>query len=193
MTGRCRTVQPRWLLSMPEAVTKRHGGKDPYPYIKPLVDQRTPSNYLAYHTRTIVVGGGCGNAGISTFNALAGQLDATKSKLILITPRSYFTHLPGTLHMVVTSEGNLEDTVLMPFGDKQNGDKKQVLNAKLTSVIDSDTQAVCSSRQRRQNRLFHIRPYSWKYLARSCRFPRQEGGAFGMDQDMAQEVRKSEQ
>ena len=85
----------------------------------------------------VIVGGG--NAGISTFIALAGHLDATVSNLILITPRSYFTHLPATLRMVVTSEGRLEDTALMPFGNKHNGPNKQVLNAKVTSIVDSET------------------------------------------------------
>jgi NADH dehydrogenase FAD-containing subunit len=39
----------------------------------------------------VIVGGGY--AGISTFNMLAGELDATGSNLILITPRPYFTLL----------------------------------------------------------------------------------------------------
>jgi len=86
----------------------------------------------------VIVGGGY--AGISTFNALAGQLDATRSNLILITPRPYFTHLPAGLRMLVTSEGRLETTALMPFGDKHNSDNKKVLNAKVTSVVDSDMQ-----------------------------------------------------
>jgi NADH dehydrogenase FAD-containing subunit len=86
----------------------------------------------------VIVGGG--NAGISTFNALAGHLDATRSNLILITPRPYFTHLPATLRMVVTSEGSLEETALMPFGAKHNGPNKKVLNAKVASVVDSETQ-----------------------------------------------------
>jgi apoptosis-inducing factor 2 len=85
----------------------------------------------------IIVGGG--NVGISTFNALAGHLDATKSNLILITPRPYFTHLPAALRLVVTSEGKLEDTALMPFGEKHNGPNKKVINAKVTSIVDSDT------------------------------------------------------
>jgi NAD(P)H-nitrite reductase large subunit len=84
----------------------------------------------------IIVGGG--NVGISAFNALAGHLDATKSNLILITPRPYFTHLPASLRLVVTSEGKLEDTTLMPFGAKHNGPNKRVLNAKVTSIVDSD-------------------------------------------------------
>jgi len=83
----------------------------------------------------VIVGGGY--AGISTFNALAGQLDATRSNLILITPRPYLTHLPAALRMVVTSEGRLETTALMPFGDKHNSDNKKVLNAKVISIVDS--------------------------------------------------------
>ncbi|KIM36348.1 hypothetical protein M413DRAFT_31768 [Hebeloma cylindrosporum] len=85
----------------------------------------------------VIVGGG--NVGISTFNALAGHLDATNSNLILITPRPYFTHLPAALRLVVTSEGKLEETVLMPFGDKHTGPNKKVLNAKVASIVDSDT------------------------------------------------------
>jgi NADH dehydrogenase FAD-containing subunit len=93
----------------------------------------------AQERQNIVIVGG-GNAGISTFNALASHLDATASNLVLITPRPYFTHLPAALRLVVTSEGKLEDTTLMPFGDKHNGLNKQVINDKVTSIVDSDTQ-----------------------------------------------------
>jgi NAD(P)H-nitrite reductase large subunit len=85
----------------------------------------------------VIVGGGF--VGISTFNALASHLDATASNLVLITPRPYFTHLPAALRLVVTSEGKLEDTALLPFGAKHNGPNKKVLNAKVTSIVDSDT------------------------------------------------------
>lgn len=94
---------------------------------------------MSNERRNIVIVGG-GNAGIGTFNALASHLDATASNLVLITPRPYFTHLPAGLRLVVTSEGKLEDTALMPFGDKHNGLNKQVINDKVTSIVDSDTQ-----------------------------------------------------
>ena len=85
----------------------------------------------------VIVGGGY--AGIATFNALASHLDATRSNLVLITPRPYLTHLPAALRLVVTSEGKLEDTSLMPFGNKHHGPNKKILNAKVTSIVDSNT------------------------------------------------------
>ena len=61
----------------------------------------------------IIVGGGA--AGASTARELSALLDPSKHRLILITARPHFTHLPGTIRMVVSSEEKLEDRVFMPY------------------------------------------------------------------------------
>ncbi|KAF4610104.1 hypothetical protein D9613_010429 [Agrocybe pediades] len=85
----------------------------------------------------VIVGGG--NGGISVFNELSKTLDASKYDLILITPRPFFVHLPATIRMVVTADGNLEDTAIMPLPDHKfnTGNKKLVL-AHVTSVVDDE-------------------------------------------------------
>jgi NADPH-dependent 2,4-dienoyl-CoA reductase/sulfur reductase-like enzyme len=61
----------------------------------------------------IIVGGGA--AGASTARELSALLDPAKHRLILITARPHYTHLPGTIRMVVSSEEKLEERVFMPY------------------------------------------------------------------------------
>ncbi|KAJ3515585.1 hypothetical protein NLJ89_g1666 [Agrocybe chaxingu] len=82
----------------------------------------------------VVVGGG--NAGIPIFNALSEKLTASEAKIILVTPRGHFTSLPATLRMVVTSEGDLENSVLMPFPPTFNQGNRKVVLAKVVSIQD---------------------------------------------------------
>ncbi|KIK00638.1 hypothetical protein K443DRAFT_679005 [Laccaria amethystina LaAM-08-1] len=61
----------------------------------------------------IIVGGGA--AGASSARELSALLDPAKHRLILITARPHYTHLPGTIRMVVSSEEKLEERVFMPY------------------------------------------------------------------------------
>ncbi|THH12799.1 hypothetical protein EW146_g7352 [Bondarzewia mesenterica] len=73
----------------------------------------------------VVVGGG--GAGAYIARALSVKLDASKYALTLVTARAYAIHLPAAIRLTTTSEGKLEDTVLIPY-DKLlvdgNGDIK---------------------------------------------------------------------
>lgn len=61
----------------------------------------------------VVVGGG--GAGAPLVKRLSAQLDPSKYNLILITSRPYFVHLVAAIRMVVTDEGSLEETALIPY------------------------------------------------------------------------------
>jgi len=61
----------------------------------------------------IIVGGGA--AGAPAARELSALVDPAKHRLILITARPHYTHLPGTIRMVVSSQEKLEDRVFMPF------------------------------------------------------------------------------
>lgn len=61
----------------------------------------------------VLVGGG--GAGAVAVRTLSDKLDSTKYNLILVTTRAHYVHLVATIRMVVTDEGKLEDTALIPF------------------------------------------------------------------------------
>ncbi|KDR73138.1 hypothetical protein GALMADRAFT_125165 [Galerina marginata CBS 339.88] len=82
----------------------------------------------------VIVGGG--SVGLTTFDAIAATLDASKYNLVLITPRPFYTHLIAGLRMVVTSEGGLEDRILMPLDKKFDADHKKLIVAEVTSITD---------------------------------------------------------
>ncbi|KAF8181636.1 hypothetical protein BJ912DRAFT_979622 [Pholiota molesta] len=84
----------------------------------------------------VIVGGG--TAGISAWNELAPLLDATRHNLVLVTARPYFTALPAALRMVVTAEGNLEDSILLPLGEKFNTGNKKLVIGSVTSIVESE-------------------------------------------------------
>jgi NADH dehydrogenase FAD-containing subunit len=84
----------------------------------------------------VIVGGG--TAGISAWNELAPLLDATRHNLVLVTARPYFTALPAALRMVVTAEGNLEDSILLPLGEKFNTGNKKLVIGSVISIVESE-------------------------------------------------------
>ena len=86
--------------------------------------------------QTVVIVGG-GSAGILTLNTLAAKLGPTSStKIVLITPRPYHTNLPGTLRMLVSDEGHLEEKNFMYFPDEFKTGNKEVIIAKVVSIVD---------------------------------------------------------
>lgn len=81
---------------------------------------------------------GAGFAGLSTWKALAPLVDAsTEYNLILISARPYFYYLPASCRMLVTSEGHLEDAVLMPLpAEKYNTGNKKLIIASVTRIVE---------------------------------------------------------
>jgi len=82
----------------------------------------------------IVVGGG--GAGASVANYLSAKLDPKQHNLVLINPRSYFIHYPGCIRMLVTSDGQLEDRVLIPYTNNFHNGNGAVLTDTVTGIED---------------------------------------------------------
>src|SRR5712671_6490303 len=61
----------------------------------------------------VVVGGGA--SGATIIRILSGKLDSNTTTLTLVTARPFAVHLPGAIRMTTTSEGKLEDSVLIPY------------------------------------------------------------------------------
>jgi len=88
----------------------------------------------AKFTHSVVIVGG-GAASILTFNNLARKLGSNSStKLVLVTPRPYYNSLPGSLRVLVTAEGNLENKNFMYFTDEFKTGNKEVVIAKVTLI-----------------------------------------------------------
>ncbi|ETW87003.1 hypothetical protein HETIRDRAFT_30822 [Heterobasidion irregulare TC 32-1] len=75
----------------------------------------------------VVVGGG--GAGSYIARTLSSKLDASKYTLTLVTARPFAVHYPAAIRLTTTSEGKLEDTVLIPYD-------KLLLNGNGTIKID---------------------------------------------------------
>ncbi|TFY70545.1 hypothetical protein EVG20_g2450 [Dentipellis fragilis] len=78
----------------------------------------------------VVVGGGA--AGSAIARALSGKLDPSKHELTLITSRPFAVHLPAVIRLTTTSEGKLEDSVLIPYD-------KLLINNNGTVIVDTVT------------------------------------------------------
>ncbi|EKM50736.1 uncharacterized protein PHACADRAFT_178488 [Phanerochaete carnosa HHB-10118-sp] len=66
----------------------------------------------------VVVGGGF--AGIDAAKGLAKQLDHAQYNLVLLSARPYFVNIVAALRTVVSSAGQLEEKVLVPYDRLQN-------------------------------------------------------------------------
>ncbi|KAF8574057.1 FAD/NAD(P)-binding domain-containing protein [Ramaria rubella] len=78
---------------------------------------------------------GAGGAGASLARTLSKQLDPTKHSLTLISARDHYLHLPGVLRMIITSEGNLEDRVLIPYDRLFHNKNGTFHQATVTSIV----------------------------------------------------------
>ena len=94
-------------------------------------------NPLMSGSPTVVIVGG-GNAGLCTYNVLASKLAATPMKLILVTPNTYYTHLPASARLVVTKEGKLEEKAFAPYTARFREGNNSLVHAKVTSIVDDD-------------------------------------------------------
>ena len=70
----------------------------------------------------VVVGGGA--AGATITRILSSKVDPNTTSLTLVTARPFALHLPAAIRMTTTSEGKLEDSILIPYESllvKDNG------------------------------------------------------------------------
>lgn len=82
----------------------------------------------------IIVGGG--GAGAPVAKALSAKLDPSQYNLVLVTSRPYFVHLVAAIRMVVTEEGSLEDTALIPYDRLFTNGNGTVKVGTVTSIED---------------------------------------------------------
>lgn len=85
----------------------------------------------------VIVGGG--GSGAQLARLLSSKLDSSAYHLILISSRNYFTHLPGALRMVTTSQGHLEEKVLIPYDKLFIDGKGTFKHASVVSVQPNST------------------------------------------------------
>ena len=61
----------------------------------------------------VIVGGGV--AGATIARTLSSKINASTTSLTLVTARPFSLHLPACIRLTTTAEGQLEDTVLIPY------------------------------------------------------------------------------
>jgi NADH dehydrogenase FAD-containing subunit len=61
----------------------------------------------------VIVGGGV--AGATLARTLSSKINASTTSLTLVTARPFALHLPAGIRLTTTAEGQLEDTVLIPY------------------------------------------------------------------------------
>ncbi|KAJ2917714.1 hypothetical protein MD484_g2705, partial [Candolleomyces efflorescens] len=83
----------------------------------------------------VIVGGGPFGASVAKAISSASNFDTTRYRLILVTSRPFFVHLPALVRTSVTSIGNLEDEVLMPYDNFLKG-KGEVKVGTVTSFTE---------------------------------------------------------
>ncbi|KAJ2932783.1 hypothetical protein H1R20_g4313, partial [Candolleomyces eurysporus] len=76
---------------------------------------------MSSRKNVVIVGGGPFGASVAKGLSSASNFDTTRYRLILITPRPFFVHLPALIRAAVTSVGSLEDEILMPYDDFMKG------------------------------------------------------------------------
>jgi apoptosis-inducing factor 2 len=99
------------------------------------ISKETP---VRQKTEVVIVGGGSGGAALARrLSSAALDFDPEQHNLTLITPRQYSVYLPAAARMVVTPEGSLEDTALIPY-DKlyTEGNAGRVVHGQVTQILD---------------------------------------------------------
>ncbi|TFK21470.1 FAD/NAD(P)-binding domain-containing protein [Coprinopsis marcescibilis] len=85
----------------------------------------------------VVLGGGAAGAGTALAIVNSSNFNPSTHRLILVTPRSFFVLLPAVIRASVTSEGDLEKRILMPYGDFLKG-KGEVKVGKAVSFTSAE-------------------------------------------------------
>ena len=87
----------------------------------------------------VIVGGG--GAGVAIARDLASKLPKVSSqyKIILITSRESYAHLPAMLRMVVSPKDKLEESALIPYDSVFPNDIGSVKIGTVTSISSGST------------------------------------------------------
>jgi NADH dehydrogenase FAD-containing subunit len=98
---------------------------------------------MSEKTSIIIIGGGA--AGVGTAKVLDTKLNPQQHSVTLITEFDYLRHHPAALRAVVTSEGELEKQICLPYDlvfgkDKKSGAGRlsSIKIAKVSSVEETD-------------------------------------------------------
>ena len=83
--------------------------------------------------KSIVVVGG-GPAGAAITRILSSTINASTTSLTLVTARPFALHLPACIRLTTTSEGKLEDTVLIPFDSLLVNGNGTITIGRVTSI-----------------------------------------------------------
>jgi len=91
---------------------------------------------MSQKTSIIIIGGGA--AGVGAAQVLDKKLDPRRHSVTLITEFDYMRHHPAALRAVVTSEGELEKDITLPFdlifGKDKKGGKGRLSTLKIAKV-----------------------------------------------------------
>ncbi|KAG5636131.1 hypothetical protein H0H81_009013 [Sphagnurus paluster] len=85
----------------------------------------------------VIVGGG--GAGSAIARSLSSTLDPTKYHLIVITARSYFLHLVGSVRAAVTPEGNFPEQVAISLDKLFVNSNGKIVHGEVTAISDDGT------------------------------------------------------
>jgi apoptosis-inducing factor 2 len=92
---------------------------------------------MSQKSAIVIVGGG--GAGVGLAQKLDKTLDPNKHSLTLVTEQDFFRHLPASLRPLVTSEGELESKICIPydkiFGENTSNGTGRVGTVKVGKVI----------------------------------------------------------
>ncbi|EAU86985.1 hypothetical protein CC1G_08456 [Coprinopsis cinerea okayama7 len=84
----------------------------------------------------VIVGGGPGGSSAARAISTSKKFNGSTHRVILITARPYFTHLPAMIRTTVTSEGSIEKLALMNYGDFIPPDKGEVKVGKVVKITE---------------------------------------------------------
>jgi NADH dehydrogenase FAD-containing subunit len=92
---------------------------------------------MSQKSAIVIVGGG--GAGVGLAQKLDKECDPSKHTLTLLTERDFYQHLPASLRAIVTSEGDLESKICIPydkiFGKNTDNSTGRVGTVKVGKVI----------------------------------------------------------
>ncbi|KAI0296460.1 FAD/NAD-P-binding domain-containing protein [Russula brevipes] len=114
----------------------------------------------------VVVGGGA--AGATIARILSSKIDPITTSLTLVTARPFSLHLPAAIRMTTTSEGKLEDAVLIPYDSLLVNGNGAVKVGRVTAIErgkegHAGGSVVLSTGERISYDILHIRSWRRKF------------------------------